>query len=76
MKFLYHSLSNEVEENQVGAHGGHNWMMMAYCIPMIIIALAPVVTGVVSAAFLVYAVACLLVMGAMTKMMDHGAMEM
>lgn len=76
MKPMDHTPSNELEESPTGAHGGHNWMMMACCVPMIIISLALVVTGVVSVAFLLYAVACLLMMGAMMKMMDHSGMKM
>ncbi len=75
MKSMDHAPSYELDENQVGGHAVHNSMMMAYCVPLIIVALAPVITGVVSAAFLLYAVAGLLVMGAMTKMMDHGGVK-
>ncbi len=59
-----------------GSHGGHNWMMMACCVPMIVIALGLVLAGVVSVSFLIYAVACLGMMFMMMRMMDHGGMKM
>ncbi|MBF6558280.1 MAG: hypothetical protein IVW52_19440 [Acidimicrobiales bacterium] len=31
-----------------GGHGGHGWMMIACCIPMLIIAVVLVATGVVN----------------------------
>jgi hypothetical protein len=43
---------------------------------MILIAVVLVTTGVVSASFLFYAVACLGMMFAMMKMMDRGGMKM
>lgn len=52
-----------------GGHGGHGWMMIACCIPMLMIAVALVVTGAASPGFLVIAVGCTammaLMMGAM-----------
>lgn len=62
--------------NKTGGHGGHGWMMVACCIPMLIIAGVLVVTDVVSVAFLIYAVACLAMMGVMMWMMDRGRMKM
>ncbi len=53
-------------------HSGHSWMMIACCIPMILIAVALVGTGVVSPGFLVVAVACTAMMALMMKGMDHG----
>jgi hypothetical protein len=46
-------------------HGGHGWMMIACCIPMLVIAIALVATGVVSAGFLVIAVGCTVMMALM-----------
>lgn len=46
--------------------GGHShWMMVACCVPMIVIAIALVATGVVGAGFLLVAVGCLLMMALM-----------
>jgi len=49
-------------------HGrrGHGWMMIACCIPMLLIAGILVTTGVASPAFLVVAVGCALMMGGMS----------
>ena len=55
------------------AHGGHGWMMIACCIPMLIIAGGLVATGVVSGVFLVYAIACTAMMAMMMRGMGgHG----
>ena len=51
--------------------GGHSWLMIACCIPMIVIAVALVATGVVSAGFLLFAVLCTAMMALMMRGMDH-----
>ena len=51
--------------------GGHSWMMIACCIPMIVIAVALVATGVVSPGFLLFAVLCTAMMALMMRGMDH-----
>ena len=59
-----------------GHHGGHSWMMIACCIPMIVIAIALVATGVASPGFLLVAVMCTSMMAAMMWGMgggDHGS---
>lgn len=56
-------------------HGRHGWMMIACCIPMLAIALALVVAGVVSAGFLLFAVACTAMMALMMRGMDHGGQD-
>ena len=53
-------------------HGGHGWMMIACCIPMLLIAVVLVGTGVVSAGFLVFALACTAMMALMMRGM-HGS---
>jgi hypothetical protein len=53
-------------------HGGHSWMMIACCIPMLAIAGILVATGVASPAFLVIAVGCTLMMAFMMRGMSHG----
>ena len=49
---------HETHPDREAGHGKHGWMMIACCIPMLVIAVALVVTGVVSIGFLVFAVAC------------------
>jgi hypothetical protein len=56
-----------------GAHGGHGWMMMICCIPMIVIAIVLVAAGVASPSFLLAAGACTAMMALMMRGMDHGA---
>ena len=58
---------------QAGGHGhGHGWLMIACCIPMLVIAGILVATGVASPAFLVIAVGCTLMMAMMMRGMSHG----
>ena len=52
-------------------HGGHGLMMIACCIPMLAIAAALVVTGVVGVGFVVIAVACTAMMALMMRGMSH-----
>lgn len=47
-------------------------MMIACCIPMLVIAIALVATGVASASFLVAAVGCAAMMALMMWGMGHG----
>jgi len=48
-------------------HGGHSWMMIACCIPMLAIAVALVATGVASPGFLLVAVLCTAMMALMMR---------
>ena len=59
---------------QAGGHGqgGHGWMMIACCIPMLAIAGILVATGVASPGFLFAAVGCTLMMALMMRGMGHG----
>ena len=54
-------------EEHAGHAGGrsHSWMMIACCVPMLVIALVLVATGVVGVGFLLVAVACTLMMALM-----------
>lgn len=58
--------------HKAAGHGGHSWMMIACCIPMIVIAIALVATGVASAGFLFAAAACTAMMALMMRGMGHG----
>jgi hypothetical protein len=53
------------------SHGGHGWMMIACCIPMLVIAGILVATGTASPGFLVAAVGCTLIMALMMRGMGH-----
>jgi hypothetical protein len=59
-------------QSQHGSHAGHGWMMILCCIPMLVIAVALVATGVVSASFLFAAIACFAMMAMMMVMMTRG----
>jgi hypothetical protein len=53
-------------------HGGHGWLMIACCIPMLVVAVALVVTGVVGAGFIFAALMCTAMMALMMRGMSHG----
>jgi len=56
-----------------GGHGGHKWMMIACCVPMLVIAIALVASGTASAGALVIAIGCTLMMVLMMRGMGgHG----
>lgn len=50
-----------------GGHGGRGWMMIACCVPMLVIAIALVATGTVGAGFLVAAAMCTAMMAMMMR---------
>ena len=54
------------------SRGGHGWMMIACCIPMLLIAVLLVVTGAASVGFLGAAIACTVMMALMMRAMDSG----
>jgi hypothetical protein len=58
--------------HKAAGHGGHSWMMIACCIPMIVIAIALVATGVASPGFLFAAAACTVMMAVMMRGMHGG----
>ena len=54
-------------------HGGHgHWMMIACCVPMLVIAIVLVATGVAGAGFILVAVMCTAMMAMMMAGMSHG----
>jgi cytosine/uracil/thiamine/allantoin permease len=50
-------------------HGSHSWMMMICCVPMLVIAIVLVATGVASSSFILSAIACTVMMAMMMRMM-------
>jgi hypothetical protein len=54
-----------------GGQGGHGWMMIACCIPMLLIAVLLVATGAASVGFLGAAIVCTVMMALMMRGMDH-----
>lgn len=55
-----------------GGHGSHGWMMLICCIPMLLIAVGLLVTGVAGAGILVPAILCTLMMALMMRAMPGG----
>ena len=64
----------QAEETEAPGHRGrsHGWMMIICCIPMLVIAIALVATGVVGPGFIVAALACTAMMALMMRGMHHG----
>ncbi len=58
--------SQPTDEGPHTGHGSHRWMMIACCIPMVVIVGVLIATGVAGSGLLIYAAICL---GAMTLMM-------
>ena len=58
--------------DQQGGHGGHHWMMVACCIPMLVIAIVLVATGVAGVGFIFVALMCTAMMAMMMRGMSHG----
>ena len=58
--------------HQDHGHGGHHWMMIACCIPMLVIAVALVASGVASPGLLIAAVLCTAMMAFMMRGMSGG----
>jgi hypothetical protein len=56
-------------------HGGHGWMMIACCIPMLVIAVVLIATGAASPGFLAVAIGCTLMMAMMMAGMSHGGRD-
>lgn len=54
-------------------HGHSGWMMLACCVPMVLVVVAMVATGVVSAGLLVFAAVCVGAMFVMMRTMDGSA---
>ena len=59
---------NPNPSNHAG-HSGHGWMMIICCIPMILIAIALVVTGVASPGVIFIALMCFAMMALMMRAM-------
>ena len=51
---------------------GHRWMMLACCVPMLVIAIVLVATGVLGAGVVFLAIGCTVMMALMMGAMSHG----
>lgn len=51
-------------------HGSHNWMMIACCVPMLVIAIVLVATGVAGAGAIFVAIMCTAMMWMMMRGMS------
>lgn len=65
--------THQPEQQPTGhRHGGHGWMMIACCIPMLVIAVALVATGVAGVGFIFIALMCTVMMALMMRGMHGG----
>ena len=62
----------EAPQQSSHSHGGHGWMMIACCIPMLVIAVVLVATGVAGVGFIFAAAICTLMMALMMRGMHGG----
>ena len=61
-------------QHESDGHAGHSrWLMIACCIPMLILAIVLVATGVAGAGFIFAAIACTAMMAMMMSMMSGGS---
>jgi hypothetical protein len=60
------------QHDKGGGHGGHGWMMIACCIPMLVIAIVLVATGVAGTGFIFAAIMCTAMIAMMMRMMSSG----
>ena len=60
------------EHKDGSQRSGHGWMMIACCIPMLVIAVVLVATGVASPGFLLVAIGCTVMMALMMRGMSPG----
>jgi len=69
-----HDPASRIQDSGQGesrGHRGHGWMMIACCIPMLVLAGILVATGAASPGFLIAAVGCTLMMALMMRGMGH-----
>ena len=66
-----HPTSHQGGRPEEGATARHSWMMIACCVPMLAVAVALVLTGVVSPGFLVVALVCTAMMAMMMRGGGH-----
>jgi hypothetical protein len=67
---MNHESDVGTDDEGKGAHHGHGLMMIACCVPMLVIAIVLVATGVASAGFLFAALACTAMMAFMMRGMS------
>jgi drug/metabolite transporter (DMT)-like permease len=68
---MNHDMHARSDTNGSGGRG--HWLMMACCVPMLVIVIALVASGTVSPGFLLYAVLCTAMMFFMMRGMSHGS---
>ena len=66
--------TQQSSQQQHGGHG-HGWMMIVCCIPMLVIAVVLVSTGVAGVGFIFAAVLCTAMMAMMMGAMSGGQSE-
>lgn len=65
------NLAGHEEPAEHQGHARHGWMMIICCLPMLLIAVVLVATGVLSVGFLIFALICTVMMALMMRGMNH-----
>lgn len=68
---MNHDMHTQSDPNASGGRG--HWLMMACCVPMLVIVIALVASGTVSTGFLLFAALCTAMMFFMMRGMSHGS---
>jgi hypothetical protein len=66
-----HQPSHDTDQHRP-THSGHGWMMIVCCIPMLVIAIVLVATGVTGIGFVFAAIMCTAMMAMLMRMMSGG----
>lgn len=64
-----HGAPSRQDEHEPSGH--RHWMMVLCCVPMLVIAIVLVATGVVGAGFILAAIMCTVMMAMMMRGMSH-----
>ena len=67
MSETQHAHGPHARRERSHSNGAHGWMMIACCIPMLVIAITLVATGVAGVGFIVFALMCTLMMTLMMR---------
>jgi hypothetical protein len=62
-----------VQHHRHGHSHGHGWMMWLMCLPMVLIVGYLLITGAVGGGAIIYALGCVMMMGVMMRLMNHGS---
>ena len=68
-------LNHPDQHHGPGGHSGHGLMMILCCVPLLVLAIVLVATGIAGSGFVLAAVTCLAMMALMMRMMAGGGQK-